>query len=267
MQHAKPILIIILTFILIQICFSFIYYLIYKNNSDNFLFNNEIKISQDLEYIKDIKADITENNKLIDFYKNSMNLNETRKNLIQEFTKHTEKMLSQGYDFKNFFEKGFPLTINDHIFVIANINEKSRNARIYNKYFMIYTEDNKIIYEYNMSDFIKYSLARQNLDLSRLNKNLIKSTSDSIEYIQNKQNYLYEKLNELEEEKKSPYSFGILDFLYFGLTFVSHSDILPNSTLIRTLVIFQRIIELFLLVFAITVVSSIINDKNKINNS
>lgn len=259
-QNSKSTLQVVIVFIIIQILFSMFYYYAYKSKPENFYFNTEIKTYQDSQFILEIEAEIEKINQDIIFKNSSLSLFEERKQVIKSFIETTENMIKHKYDFYNFYEKSMPIAINGYIFIIANVGYKERRMYRYSheKYLIIY--DNKtpktILYEYpiNFSQMLKFNKIESKIKY--LNKNLVHSYTESIEFLENKEKQFKSRLEALKSERDHPESFGILDFMYFGLTFVSHSDILPNSTLIRNIVMLQRFLELILLVVAINAVSS-----------
>ncbi len=246
-------------YILVQLLFSGAYYYLYTSNPSNFYFNSEIKESQDVKYIAELHIAIKKAEEELSFLDSAREINSTRQEAFRELISKAESMIESGFNINLFMNSSFPISFGDRYCVITRQREFIARSSAYLPHLIIFKKIGSVEIDVALMSLkpVSYEGVKAWLmEKSELNRDYVEK---------NIQRYK-DEIKHLESDIFVPRSFEFSDFIYFGLTFVSHSDILPNSTTVRSLVVLQRIIELLLLIVMVNIVTIIYSKKSEVTN-
>lgn len=236
---------IFIAYIGLILLFSIIYTLVFSSAPSRFSFNNEITETQYKLELASTKNDIiiiAHNINLLEKYSTFLH-KDSSKYKVKETLNGTKSEVKVGDYLYEFYTEAV-----HSLGVFLRFRIKYENGEELLDVGEDQMQNNRTFYNASLQFPLKASEA-------------IKLTKKLINYYQLEQKNLDKQINTISQNPIT--SYGYWDFLYFSVVTQStlgYGDIIPNSRLVRILVILQTIIGLILVVVAINVV---ITDQKK----
>ncbi|WP_422350081.1 ion channel [Flagellimonas sp.] len=257
-------------FLLVQIVFSIIYYRLYKNDNRNFFFLKEILSTQ----VSKVKQDLYQEILIIDKEYSNIRTDSTHLSQTIGQVKLAEGLI-ENISFKELQENIFGSKLTNYqgaLYDMELIDPLGRRGmappgkqgdqllilkfecydkRDFSKRFSLNIETDVLG---RGSQFLIEQEQRKILlkSLESYRKSKTTELKGELNKVLSTKNKKEKELRDVELENTDVWTYW--DFLYFSFTKVSNSDILPNSSFTRVIVVFQILIEVFIVGFLISIV-------------